>query len=144
MYEGQGWSTSRAVELSAKDLGVDPARAANAMALKSGKVAIASESSDDECTYGTDLICNRKNGEQEMHDVNTRSILHDALMTLSDKERHVMQKCFLDYDEMDFTTYAAEFGGARQTAGKHAFNGKAKLAAYFLEHGFSLDDLMEL
>ena len=36
MYEGQGWSTSRAVELAAKDLGVDPARAA-AAALAQGR-----------------------------------------------------------------------------------------------------------
>lgn len=140
-YENEGWSTTRAIELAAADLGASPREASKAIGIKNGAVGLAAET-DDENEWGVHLETEAPSAEKEYDAVCVQEIINECMKSLSKIEREIITRYWLSPDPETFREVAEKMGVSRQMIGRKAEKAMDKLRDEMRRRGFKLEDLL--
>ncbi len=138
-YEVQGWSTPRAIEMAAHDLGADPKHAEKAMALRNGRQILSDDAEDGK---GLSLIDDGIDGERAALETQAAELIAECMDELTDMERKILSECHLAPDPISFSEFGRREEMTRQRVGKISAAALEKIGAALRAQGYKLEDLV--
>lgn len=137
-YEQQGFGHTRALELSANDIGVSASHAACAMAIRSSVPFETSGDNDETRQFAVD-----EPPVDETLDVErVREILLDAMSGLDEREKHVLRMRIFSEEFVSLDAVAEGLGVSRGRASQIQHDAQEHVRIELKMRGLSLGDLI--
>lgn len=144
-YESEGFSTQRAIELAAHDIGVSPGHAEAAIAMRSSpktRISACSDDSGRDDDIITRLMSDGEPIDEALDGSRIRSVISDAMAGLDDRERRLVSARMLSDEPVSLDDLGAELGMSRKTATTMLSHALEHMRIEMRSKGLELSDLI--